>query len=352
MRVMGVVSGAAVWLACCWGCAWLGESEVTRSHQTAIAEQNGTVGLAPGQAAAGPVRPDLGSTEGRLVVAVLPFADESGFRPGVWDLGPEMARLVRTEMAAEDRWAVVREEEAATAGLERKTRDRAAVAEWGRQVQADVVLAGRLTGYELRRFSVGDPLLGGYKAYSAKAELAVDAVWIDSGTATPLQARQELSERGAAVELLGKPRAADQEFERMPELAFGSAEFRASLLGRATTAAVAELLAQLDQAVDRRAAEGSAARGELLSVEGAEVFLSVGREAGAWVGQRYRVEPSWAEDHAATGDPATTGPDEARPEIVVEVVGARLSRGRILDETATVQPGDLVRAIGPSSRRR
>jgi hypothetical protein len=157
------------------------------------------------------------------------------------------------------------------------------------------------------------------------------------------------------VELLGKPRAADLEFERMPELAFGSAEFRASLLGRATTAAVAELLVQLGQAVDRRTAEGSAARGELLSVEGTEVFLSVGREAGAWVGQRYRVEPSRAEDPAATGDPATTGPDEARPTVVVEVVevvGARLSRGRIVAGAGAVQPGDLVQAMGAGSRRR
>ena len=31
-------------------------------------------------------------------IAVLPFADKSGFLKDIWDLGPEMARLVSLEM--------------------------------------------------------------------------------------------------------------------------------------------------------------------------------------------------------------------------------------------------------------
>jgi hypothetical protein len=289
------------------------------------------------------------------VVAVLPFADESGFRPGVWDLGPEMARLVRTELAADDRWQVMVEEETAMAGLDLKARGQAETTEWGRQVQADVVLAGRITGYELRRFSVGDPLLGGYKAYSAEVELEVDAVWTATDTAVPLKARQELTERGAAVELLGKQRAADLEFERMPELTFGAAEFRASLLGRVTMTAVAELLDQLAKTAEDRRAAAEVAHGEVLSVDGTEVFLSVGHDAGAWVGQRYRVETPGIKDRTTTAETAAADQGEARSGIVievVEVVGARLSRGRIVDGAGAVQPGDPVRAMGASSRRR
>ena len=44
----------------------------------------------------------------------------------------------------------------------------------GRKLGADFVIMGLLQDYDMRRLSVGDPLVGGYKSYSAVAQMRVE----------------------------------------------------------------------------------------------------------------------------------------------------------------------------------
>ena len=104
-------------------------------------------------------------------VAVLPFVDESGFRKEVWDIQREMPRLFNLRMITQLDWRIVPYEvvEEVLGGRKKFDTEQALVA--GRRMEADILLWGTLTDYDMKRVSVGDPLLGGYKSYTGVAEI-------------------------------------------------------------------------------------------------------------------------------------------------------------------------------------
>lgn len=313
----------------------------------------------------------------RPYIAVFPFRDDSGFPDDFWDLENDIARLLAAEMAVERLWHIVPFDAVAEAiagspersvdvstlqrpmnilrrlshmgGNPVSTRggplgaDKGELYEAAKVLAADIVLFGTLLDLNMERFSVGDPLLGGYKSYRGITEVELKAVRVaDRSTVGNLYSRKETTERGLGLDLLGKPREQDQQFVNLRDMAFGSEEFRTTGIGQATLAAMAELIGKLAGILKPRGItmpEGGHA--EVLSVNGVEIFINIGSENGVYVGQRFSILP--APERALTQNLAGDTPVSVAQ--VQDVIGGRVSRARALYGAALVVTGDHLQPI-------
>ena len=312
----------------------------------------------------------------RPFIAVFPFRDDSGFPDDFWDLENDIARLLAAEMAVERLWHIVPFDAVAEAiaGSPERSVDVSTfqrpmnilrrlfhmggkpvstkgdpqgaeeeLYEAAKVLGADIVLYGTLLDLNMERFSVGDPLLGGYKSYRGITEVELKAVRVaDQSTVGNLYSRRETTDRGLGLDLLGKPRDKDQQFANLRDMAFGSEEFRATGIGQATLAAMAELIGKLAGILKPRGItmpEGGHA--EVLSVNGGEIFVNIGSENGVYVGQRFSIMP--APERALTQNLAVDTPVSVVQ--VQDVIGGRVSRARALYGAALVVTGDHLQPI-------
>ena len=108
-------------------------------------------------------------------VVIVPFANESSFRKGVWDLEGEMASLLSKKMDNSPDWHIVPWRVVAEVTDSKGKLSKEEALGVGRQAEANIVLNGRILEYDLSRVTVGDPMVGGYKSYSGVAELELEA---------------------------------------------------------------------------------------------------------------------------------------------------------------------------------
>ena len=214
----------------------------------------------------------------------------------------------------------------------------------GAELDADIVLVGVLEDYDMRRVSVGDPLLAGYKSYTGVTKIALDAYLTQSGQRLGrVDTNQELVDRGLGLDLLGKPRDQDLQFSQLGSMAFGSDDFLSTAIGQATNAAADELSSKLTELVRPSGLRLKGKIAEVLSVYGDEVYINIGSDNGLG-GGIYRFEVFPGPDRVQA-----EGLDGTQPLAVVqvqEVIGARLSSVRVLRGREQIQPGDLLRLMG------
>ena len=270
-------------------------------------------------------------------VAVVPFVDESGFREGVWNVEYELANMVSAELAAVRNWEIVPFDAVAELALEWGFADHEKALAIARELGADFVIVGLLQDYDMRRLSVGDPLLGGYKSYSAVAQMSVEIARVDDGsTIGHAEALRELTDRDVGLDLLGKPREQDLEFASLKELEFGSEEFRQTLLGQATVETVGELVQKIAAAFEPEdlVFEGDAP--EVIAVYSEDLYANIGSEHGVRPRLRFFVYPSNERIEAEGLDP------EASVALVevIEIISTRLASLRVLSTNGEIKPGD------------
>ena len=274
----------------------------------------------------------------RPYIAVFPFADESGFRKGIWELEHETARFLASGLDSIAVWRVVPYDAVIEAIGSRELTDEQlfAVSE---KLMADIVVQGTLHDYNMERTEIGDPQLAGYKAYRGIVEMEVSARHAADGTTLSTQySKQKVGTRGLGLDLFGRPRKQDEQFVRLGSMTFGSEEFLATALGEATAAAVAEIATRL--AEELRPTSVTVEGGDpaqILSVHGDEVFINLGTENGLRRGYRFDVF-------------AASEPGNSEPIAVVEVedvIGARLSRVRVILASVNLDAGDRLVLILP-----
>ena len=278
----------------------------------------------------------------RPYIAVLPFADESGFREGVWDVEHDMARLLNAKMAIQADWhAVPYEVMAEVVGKSSKIkREQALLA--GRRLEADFVIMGRLLDYDLRRLSVGDPMLGGYKSYAGVAELELRVLRVhDESEFDLLHTRKETIDRGLGLDLLGKPRDRDLQFVNLAKIPFGSADFDSTAIGQATKEAMGELINKLIEMIKPSGLHLDGELAQILSVYGDEIYINIGSENGLHSGYRFGVHPGVERASAELVDALKR---VALVE-VKEVIGASLASVRVLEGKEWIKVGDRLQLI-------
>ena len=276
-------------------------------------------------------------------VAVLPFVDESGFRREVWDIQEEMPRLFSLRMVTQPDWRIVPYEvvEEVLGGRKKFDTEQALAA--GRRMEADILLLGVLTDYDMKRVSVGDPLLGGYKSYTGVAEIDLRVLRVADGSDMgSVVSRQEPIDRGLGLDLLGKPREQDLQFTQLDKIDFGSTEFAATVIGQATLAAMDDLAVQLAEMLKPSGLKLGGQPAEILSVYGDEVFINLGSDNGLRLGYRFVVFPGPERvDPAAGESPRRLGIVE-----VIDIIGGHISKVSILQRYGEIAAGDRLRLLG------
>ena len=277
-------------------------------------------------------------------IAVLPFRDKSGFRRGIWDLEAEMARMFSHTLAAYPlpNWRVVPYEAVAEAVGEAGKMDLEQLLEINRVLRADMILLGTLNDYDLKRVSVGDPLLGGYKSYTGSAAIDMQAVWIqDQQEAGFVSASREIVDRDLGLDLLGKPRDQDIQFLNLKEIPFASEDFIATPIGQATVEVMDELMPKLEELIKPSGLKLGNHPAEILSVYEEEIYINIGSENRLRLGFRFEIYPGpkrAIEENLDTLQPI--GVLE-----VQEIIGARLSKVRLLQGRDRIRPGDLLKLL-------
>ncbi len=281
---------------------------------------------------------------GERYVVVMPLRDKSGFREGIWPLEQAMSRYLSYRFSESPNWTVVPFEAVLEVLGPYKKIERDRALQVGSELAADIVLVGVLEDYDMRRVSVGDPLLAGYKSYTGIAKIAMEAYQTRSGQRMGrIDTDQELVDRGLGLDLLGKPRDQDLQFSQLAGMAFGSDDFLTTALGQATNAAAEELTSKLTELVHPSGLRLKGKIAEVISVYEDEVYINVGTDNGMG-GGIYRFEVFPGPDRVQA-----EGLDGTKPVGVVqvqEVIGARLSSVRVLQGRGQIQPGDLLRAMG------
>ena len=112
----------------------------------------------------------------------------------------------------------------------------------------------------------------GAKSYTGVAWLHIQALRVANesrvGTA---ESDQDLINRGVGLDLLGKPREKDVEFISLRGMVFGSEEFRSTMIGQATMAAVEDVIGQLIALFQPNTARAASLRRRCCAVRGTGV---------------------------------------------------------------------------------
>jgi hypothetical protein len=292
-------------------------------------------------------------------IGVFPFKDDSGFR-GKWDLAMEVPALLGRLLTEDLSCQVVFPDSVQQVINAGGTRLRGAqwcllslpirasrssvdlddpvgLARIGKEIGADVVIAGTIADFNATRFQAGDPMIGGYKSYSAEVALREVHV-IRVGGAEEiglLDAHEKLVDRDLGLDLLGRPRERDREFLQLDQLSFGSEEFRRTVLGETAFKALETLKARIKGILAAPVtADITGGPIEILAVQDDTVFLAAGSEDGMKVGIRLTV-------YAGTGREHTE--DERVGSIEVTAVeGPHLSKGRVLEGDGRISPDHVV----------
>ncbi|MBM3279145.1 MAG: hypothetical protein FJY95_13835 [Candidatus Handelsmanbacteria bacterium] len=275
-------------------------------------------------------------------MAVLPFADQSGFREGVWDVEHEMARLLSARMSLQPDWHTVPYEAVGeVVGKTRKIKQEQALLA-GRRLEADFVILGRLLDYDLRRLSVGDPMLGGYKSYAGVAEIELRVLRVhDESEFDLLRTRKETIDRGVGLDLFGKPRDRDLQFVNLGKIPFGSPDFDSTAIGEATRETMSELINRLIEMIKPSGLRLEGELAQILSVYGDEVYINIGSENGLHSGYRFGVYPGVERVASEVLD----GLRRVAVVQVKEVIGARLASVLVLEGKEWIKAGDRLQLI-------
>lgn len=264
-------------------------------------------------------------------ILVVPFDDNSEFR-GTWDLRQGVPRLLSELLAESGAFEVLPFDTlaAAAAGAgesaaPRQDRERLA----GREAGADLVLAGNVGRFAIKRFNVGSPLVGGYTSYRVVVEVEARLSRVLSGArdGEEIRGRSEVNDQDLGLTLLGKPTRAEAALARLNEVPFGAPEFRDTIVGAATLDALGQIAGELSA----RAALSAVPEGKVLSLEGDGGFANLGLADHLQAGLRLAVH--------SRRDTQRVGMVQ-----IVEVFAPHLSRFRTLEGREAIGKGDLLRS--------
>lgn len=262
-------------------------------------------------------------------ILVIPFEDHSEFR-GTWDLRQGVPQLLNELLHGGGAFEVLPFDTlaapAAAAGDGAARQGRELLA--GREAGADLVLAGDVRRFAIKRFNVGSPLVGGFTSYSVLVEVDARLTRVLTGArdGEEIRGRAEVKDKDLGVTLLGRTTETEAALARLNEVPFGAPEFRDTIVGAATLDALGQIAGEL-----AARAVVSAVEGKVLSLDGDGGFVNLGRADRVEAGIRLAVHSRRDTQRVGTVQ-------------IVEVFAAHLSRFRTLEGEGAVEAGDLLRS--------
>ncbi|MEW6230122.1 MAG: CsgG/HfaB family protein, partial [Bacillota bacterium] len=210
----------------------------------------------------------------KIRVAVMDFRDETNHPQ--WAVGRGMrvefeTRLVQTgqfEVIERDRLEQIMQEQGFGAtGLV----DPSSAAQIGKLLGVQAMIMGSVTKFDIQTSRISVPILG--SVASSEAVVAISIRVVDTNTGSiKLAEMAEGKESQANISLT---------LEGMPPMAFGSSNFQNTILGKATSKAVDQLIGKVMQLFP--------VEGYVVKVVGDKVYTNLGRAQGVRVGQKLLV---------------------------------------------------------------
>ena len=280
-------------------------------------------------------------------IAFLPFYDESGYR-GPWQLRHEVP-LMLGDMLMDDYYYVVELDSVITAmgpkqesksilskffNLFSNRHNRQKILTDGeimsiaRKVNADYVVVGIIEEFTYKRSGMGEPMIGGYKSYTAEVNIEqIRVLNVLNGTVmATIRGNDKKNSRGLGLELFGKPRRLDLEFYSLDSLDFGSKRFLNSLIGFATIEALNNAQKEIRNALVKPDDGWFKEKNfKIISMESGTVTINAGTADGVKAGDLFSIYAPdsnalvgkvnitnvWS-DHLSKAE-IITGKDEIRP---------------------------------------
>lgn len=212
--------------------------------------------------------------QGKIRIAVMDFLDQTNYPQ--WHVGRGMrvefeTRLVQTgqfEVIERERLEQIMQEQGFGAtGLV----DPSSAAQIGKLLGVQAMIMGSVTKFDIQTNKISVPILGSVASSEAVVEIHVRVVDTNTGS-IKLAEMAEGKESQANISL---------RLEGMPPMAFGSANFHSTILGKATSKAVDQLIGKIMQLFP--------VEGYVVKVVGDKVYTNLGRAQGVKVGQKLLV---------------------------------------------------------------
>jgi curli biogenesis system outer membrane secretion channel CsgG len=270
-------------------------------------------------------------------VAVFSFEDKTDHTWHWWDgraPGDGMTDMLTTALVKSGKYTVVERKEISALLDEQKLGQTGVITEQsaaqvGKMLGVELAVVGSITEFGYSKKDVGGSLRGfslGVK--KQKATVAVDVRLINTSTGEILKAENVRKEESASGLRVGTPEAAFN----------NESEFDNSIVGKATRAAIEDIVTVIDQN-----SESVGFSGKILKVNAGEVLFKPGQDAGVQTGQRFFVF-SKGEDVIDPDTGLSLGSEEKKiGEIeVTGFMGDKVSKAVIKSGTG-IQVGNIVK---------
>ena len=216
-----------------------------------------------------------------LRLALLDFEDRVGFQ-AEWHLSRDVPDLLGRYLDADDAVFVIPPAEVEAVQLDKQFKkyygiDRAV--RLGQSLAADVVITGVVEKMGMRRTTVGNPNLAGYKSYNSAIHLSqVQLIRVATGELVEtFETLRDSTEKSYGLDLFGRPRKQDRVFRELFKVDFGSERFFELTFGKLVEVAFRDLSSQMITSLtERPPIDLSGAQAQVLAVEADEVYLGIG----------------------------------------------------------------------------
>ena len=238
----------------------------------------------------------------RVAIVDFDYGSIQQWWEGTWDIGRGITDMLVDELVKDGTYSVVERRHIDTILDEQdfSASDRAnptSAAEIGRLLGVDAIVAGSITqfGVERRGFGIGGiarltggVVGGGVGTRKGKAAVQLTARIVDINTAEILASEEGEGKSKRSGLLLGGGGGGGSN-AGAGGISMTSSDYRQTVLGEATEAAVVNLAAKLIQFADRIPERAIEVSGVVADVDGSTLILNVGTLAGVNVGDTLKI---------------------------------------------------------------
>lgn len=308
-----------------------------------------------------------------------PFDDNSGFG-GRWKLAHDIPRYLSSYCRQRFQVGVVSPAAVAifdsVEGISPDERTGVRTLDlYMKQFGVRYIVLGSVETFSVTRFIIAEQSLAGYEAFSAevlfKFSLYDTAIRREGNGKLPLyegDASGIIKDKRLGLTLLGRQTERTNQYFSLDELYFGGEQFNKTIIGEAMLKCAEDFAAKLEKAIphlktksiilpstlaiDSTAADGTVGltrrvvRGEVILVDGDDVFLNVGDEERVHVGDLLGVfvEGDSIRD-PKTNEVLGVGDVHVGEVQIIEVRAPHLSVATILKGKGVIKPRGKVRAV-------
>ena len=285
----------------------------------------------------------------RVAVMNFDFGTVQRWWDGNWDIGKGISDLLVDRLLSDGNFSVIERQKLDALIAEQDfsnsgRADASSAARLGKVLGANAIIVGSVTqfGTEKRNFNAsgiggGKGGLGGGRVgtQEGKAMVAITARIVDVSTGEVLASSTGKGQSSRSGLLLGGLAVGGGGFGA-GNVSMTSSQFRETILGEATYAAVSDVSRQLTLSAHKVPAMSPDVRGLVADVSGNAVILNVGRSHGLDVGTTLRV----LRVSRTVKDPATGKPLR---DIVTEVGRVRIEEADAESSSGTITLGDEIK---------